>query len=191
MLGPTERWRWIKGHEGRYEVSDLGRVRSWRTSRRGEPGPRILKQATVRGYKQVSLGHPHYGGGIGRVHKLVLEAFVGAAPDGMECRHDDGDRGNNALANLSWGTCQENATDKLRHGTQVRGESQGLAKLSEAAIDAIRTSTLSQRKLAKQYGVTQATVWAVRQGKTWKHMRSIEEVRTDGHEPDASVRVGS
>ena len=46
------------------------------------------------------------------VHRLVLEAFVGPCPEGMECRHLEGDTANNALSNLAWGTPQENAADK-------------------------------------------------------------------------------
>lgn len=52
------------------------------------------------------------------VHRLVLEAFVGPCPEGMECRHfPDRDTANNHLGNVSWGTRQQNMADKKIHGT--------------------------------------------------------------------------
>jgi HNH endonuclease len=50
------------------------------------------------------------------VHRLVLEAFVGPCPTGLECRHLDGDPSNNRLDNLRWGTRLENVADTIRHG---------------------------------------------------------------------------
>lgn len=51
-----------------------------------------------------------------RIHSLVLEAFVGPRPDGMEGCHNDGDPANNHLANLRWDTRAANNQDTLRHG---------------------------------------------------------------------------
>lgn len=51
------------------------------------------------------------------VHRLVCSTFHGPCPDGMQCRHLDGDPHNNAASNLRWGTQEENTLDKYRHGT--------------------------------------------------------------------------
>lgn len=70
----------------------------------------------VDGYQQVSL----FRDGSRRsftVHHLVLTAFIGDRPDGMLCRHIDGNPANNVLDNLRWGTPSENMRDKRRHGT--------------------------------------------------------------------------
>jgi hypothetical protein len=53
-----------------------------------------------------------------KVHEVILTTFVGPCPDGMECRHLDGNPANSALSNLAWGTHLENEADKLRHGTR-------------------------------------------------------------------------
>lgn len=101
-----------------YEVSDMGRVRSWRvrghTTRRSSM-PHLRRPTKAgKGYFSVSgrTGvKPKY------VHRLVLFAFVGPCPEGMECRHLDGNRTNNRLSNLKWGTPEENTQDKIEHGT--------------------------------------------------------------------------
>jgi hypothetical protein len=51
------------------------------------------------------------------VHRLVLKAFVGPCPEGMEGCHWDGDACNNKLDNLRWATHAENVEDSIRHGT--------------------------------------------------------------------------
>lgn len=121
-----ESWRAIKDHPG-YEVSDLGRVRSVRrrvvernTGHAHWFRGRVLKPSSVKGYMQVAL----CSGGSEKkryVHQLVCEAFNGERPEGLETRHLDGDKTNNTPQNLAWGTTQENAKDRARHGTTRRG----------------------------------------------------------------------
>lgn len=53
------------------------------------------------------------------VHQLILFAFVGPKPDGMECRHLNGKASDNRIKNLAWGTRRENVHDAIRHGTFV------------------------------------------------------------------------
>ena len=61
------------------------------------------------------------------VHKLVAFLFIGARPSAMhEVRHLDGDRTNNNVTNLAWGTRKENAADRKSHGTD-RGAENGRA----------------------------------------------------------------
>jgi hypothetical protein len=100
----SERWAVIPGSNGDYEVSDLGRVRSWRRrgGRRAEPRLRSLNN--VGGYRQVEL----QGAGLWTIHRLVLTAFVGPCPPGCEASHINGDRADNRLANLVWETHAEN-----------------------------------------------------------------------------------
>lgn len=109
----SERWLPVPGMEGRYEVSDLGNVRSLVTNH-GAPwpdGPRLVSQHGV-GYRREYLKVNLWQGGqrvAWRVHRLVLLAFVGAPPDpSYEVLH--GERGSrcNELDNLKWGTKAEN-----------------------------------------------------------------------------------
>lgn len=114
------KWKPALGHEGRYEVSDEGQVRSLETRDvlgRRRAG-RVLKpyHAGPMGYEYVALYTGMRRRPVQRtVHSLVLEAFVGPRPAGLWGRHIDGDHLNNKRANLAWGTPIENAHDTLAH----------------------------------------------------------------------------
>lgn len=116
---PIDSWRPVVDYEGLYEVSDQGRVRS--LDRRDAAGRWVHGRAVQpvvhhRGHLRVSL----WSGGRRTqvfVHRLVLEAFRGPAPDGMEACHNDGKPTNNRLENLRWDTQSENQLDRVRHGT--------------------------------------------------------------------------
>lgn len=117
----SEEWRAIPGFGGRYEVSDQGAVRSHLVSGRYDrtsPEPRSVGQRrTAKGYLQVTLyvdrQHVHR-----YVHRLVLSAFVGPCPQGLQTRHLNGNAADNRLVNLRYGTQSENERDKIRHGTR-------------------------------------------------------------------------
>ncbi len=126
-----ERWAPVVGFDG-YEVSTLGRVRSWWNGARGRgakgrerlAAPRVLKPFRAKkgkGYLSVCLY-----AAVGRprnrlVHRLVLEAFVGLCPKGHEARHHpDADPSNNRLDNLSWATPKTNHEDRVRAGSDHR-----------------------------------------------------------------------
>jgi hypothetical protein len=180
MSDEIEQWKTVLGHAGRYEVSDLGRVRSLRFRGNGydvlRSSPKYLKPIKhSNGYLYVSLGILQ----VRQVHSLVLNAFVGPRPGGMGCRHLDGQRENNRLPNLCWGTRIENEDDKLAHGTRARGERQGNAKLTAEHVQYILLAPRTGRQkavLSKKFGVSRSSIHNVMTGRTWAHVLPASEV---------------
>lgn len=113
----TERWLPVVGYEGFYEVSDQGNVRRVMATAGAQVG-RVLKATpSKKGYLRVTL---HRDGERKDywVHRLVLLAFVGPCPAGMEaCHAPDPDPANNRLVNLRWDTSGGNKLDSVAHGS--------------------------------------------------------------------------
>ena len=170
----SEEWREVVGSEGRYEVSSEGRVRSWRGTgrkpkRRDKPFILALTASKSTGYGMVYISYPS-GSRNRTVHSLVAEAFLGPRPTGMEVRHLDGDRGNASARNLAYGSPSENAADKARHGTLLRGEQVSGAKLTEDDARRILLSTSPSRAIAAEIGVADSYVRKIRRREKWKHV---------------------
>lgn len=86
------------------------------------------------GYRTVSIRHEDGRCRNRYVHELVLLAFVGPRPsDEYEVLHGNGERSDNRLDNLRWGTVLENAADRDRHGRVYRGADHWRAKRAAAA----------------------------------------------------------
>lgn len=160
----SESWREIRGHEGVYEVSNYGRVRNVATG--------VVKRPVgVNGYAATQL----WRNGIGRqhyVHRLVLEAFVGECPDGLECCHGNGDKRDNRLGNLRWDTRKSNCKDKWTHGAQPHGETHHNAKLTSSAVNEIRSTVGrlapgERRRLAEKFGISPCRISYIRARTAW------------------------
>ena len=99
-----ENWVYILGYEGRYEISDHGRVRSLEHTVTTYKQERILLPELImntplnkHGYHVVNLQGTTY-----NVHRLVAEHFL-PNPEHLRCvRHKDHDRTNNHVSNLEW-----------------------------------------------------------------------------------------
>lgn len=106
MPNEEELWLPVVSHP-KYEISSWGRVYSHKTHRflTTTIGDRGLHRLVGVDYKT------YY------VHTLVLEAFRGPRPIGMECCHNNGNGHDNHLSNLRWDTPSSNNKDKVRHGT--------------------------------------------------------------------------
>lgn len=124
-----ETWRPVVGDEQRYDVSNLGHVRSRRTGQVLRP----VRQPS--GHLRISTWGPGRTRRNYSVHRLVLEAFVGACPPGFECCHGDGDPANNALTNLRWDTRSSNVLDKVRHGAHNNASKTHCARGHEFTTD--------------------------------------------------------
>ena len=118
-----EEWRPVVGYEGRYEVSNLGRVRSVDrqvkvrnqygfTGSRVYPG-KVLTPVHGRGdYLMLHLSKDNKATNFS-VHRLVAFAFVPNPDNKPHIDHIDGDRHNNLPENLRWCTCKENINNPI------------------------------------------------------------------------------
>lgn len=183
-MPPFEVWKDVPGYEGYYQVSNWGRVRSAkrevpRGATRITIRSRMLSPSLVRGYPHVTLYKDKTLKGY-YVHQLVLEAFVGPCPDGMEsCHFPDRSPLNNRVGNLRWDTPKNNHQDKKAHGTYGRGGimtgvKNGSALLREEDVREIRRKysnrEASQVQLGKEYGVTQAMISRIVLRQNWAHL---------------------
>lgn len=189
---PGEIWKPVVGREGFYAVSNLGRVKACARTRQcadymhcrlgttthhkgavQRQKERLLKHLVRhKGYLSVGLKAPQPRA-LGLVHRLVLEAFVGPCPEGMECCHNDGNPANNRLENLRWDSPLANNHDRARHGTLPRGSIIAWAKLNEAVVRSMREEAARgalHRELAAKHGVAKATATRAIRGLSWKHV---------------------
>jgi hypothetical protein len=173
----------IPGYPG-YGASADGRIWS-RHERRKMPGcvqgPNWMPGETwhqLRGSREGD-GYvtvcPMRGGrkGTAPIHTLVLLAFAGPRPAGMQCRHLNGDRTDNRLANLMWGTAKENAADRAAHRGGGRPRRKGASALDAGKVRQIRELVAAGRtraEVARRFGLDRGTVRRILHGKTWKHL---------------------
>jgi len=170
-----EEWRWVIGYESRYKISDKGRVQSFlprggqtiRGIPQNEP-QRIKKQVLSAGYPTVLLTHKNehipkwY-----RVHRLVLEAFLGPCPDKCEAIHKDGSRTNNHLSNLIWGTRSQNLSEygfwNDKNPIEFKLSKEDVLKIRKAITNGKVIKTI-----ADKYGVCTNTIRNIKSGVSWK-----------------------
>ena len=164
-------WMPIEGFPG-YEVSDAGHVRSLdRVSRGARLKGRMMKpDVRARGYHAVVLRRdgkrfPRY------IHRLVCSMFNGPTTgDKTQVAHYDGNPGNNCAANLRWATAAENCADRVRHGSDARGERNGKSVLTVEQVIEIRQRYVdgeTQVALAAEFGVYHTAVHKIVHRLSW------------------------
>lgn len=166
-----EVWVPAYGHQGRYEVSSFGRVRSL-VHPRGMPwkcGPKLLQpRVTEEGRERVYLARKDV-----HIPRLMLLSFVGLPADGQECAHLDGNSRNNVLGNLAWVTHAENMSHQVAHGTRRFGSGHAQAKLSDAQAREIRSMAaagMNQRVVAEQFNISPSLVSRLHRRVAWRHL---------------------
>lgn len=103
MNNRTEQWKTIKGYEGKYEVSNKGRVRSLNWNRSGQIKVLPLNPNSRTGYIQIGLYQPETKRSICKyIHRLVAEAFLPNPNNLEQVDHIDGNKAHNSVSNLRW-----------------------------------------------------------------------------------------
>jgi hypothetical protein len=177
-----EIWKPVLGYEGAYSVSNMGRVRSeQRRVKRSDGRPRTIPCCILKyrvgdvGYPIVSL-HKNGKGQTIRVHRVVLEAFVGPCPDGMECLHANNDKLDARLVNVRWGTHAENTGQMRDDGRAQAALGAGTAKKLDWADLHLILSDLAagqtQQLIADRHGIVRQTVSKIARGEYWREHQS-------------------
>lgn len=173
----SEEWRDVPGYEGRYQVSDLGNVRSIGVGANGHRGQSLKAHpsgAKPRQYPRVTLLRNGARRGF-FVHVLVMLAFEGPPPFGHEVDHLDNDPLNPRHSNLEYVTRSEQQRRVYRRDGRKPvdrpGELNPCAVLTWDAVRRIRALSITGARnvdLARQFTVDQSTISHILAGRLWK-----------------------
>ena len=161
-------WRVIPQYPD-YAVSSCGDVKRVTPSPFSRIGL-IMKPGIMGKYRAVNLwrcGKHHHA----YIHRLVATVFL-ENPHNLRCvRHLDGDKFNNSSRNLAWGSHSDNMADMVIHGRTTRGDRNSQSILTSEQVREIRQRHDGKygtgRALAKEFGVSPATVSVIKSGKNW------------------------
>jgi len=157
-----------------YQFSNLYRVKS--LPKRGSHKEYLQPCIDKMGYPRVTLRkNGRYN--VRKIHRLVLEYFVGPCSEGMQCRHLNDIKTDYRIENLRWGTQSENQQDSIRNGTQYTGDHKGTkthnAILIDENIPEIRQlikDGVILRIIAKKFNVSRQCITDIKFKRTWSHV---------------------
>lgn len=170
--------RAIPGFSGYFADSD-GAI--W-SSHRGRWGSRYADPHRLK-TKPDKNGYPCVRFWIGktktrnmRVHVIIALAFLGPKPAGLVVCHRNDDPTDNRPENLLYATHAENVRQAIERGRMVHGERSHLSKLTEEQAREIKRRLQageSQAALAREFGIGVSALWALKTGRTWRHLTVI------------------
>lgn len=173
-----EEWKPVNGYNRWYEISNYGRLISWKNNNHGNRAkePKLLKPISHNaGYKDYCL---RKNGRTTRYlrHVLVAKHFVDNPQNLPEVNHKDGDKSNDFYLNLEWCTHAEN----MKHGFDTglinnRGENNGNTSLTKDDVIEIKyllqnAPDLTQKDIANRYNVAPQTINGIKNGRRWNHV---------------------
>ena len=174
-----EIWKDIKGYEGLYMISNLGRIKSLSKQKRSKTQTnyitkeKILKPQIGEYYLHVDL-YKDKKDHTKTIHSLVAKAFIPNPNNLPEVNHKDGIKYNNNVTNLEWSTFSDNTKHAYKTGLLVaaKGENHGMSKLTEIQVKEIRElkGKLRQREIADKYNVCRQLISCIHLNKNWKNI---------------------
>lgn len=112
----TEEWKWIKGYEGLYQISNLGNVKSFCKDKNGT----LMSIKNGKGwYLSFRCKDNDNHTKTLRVHVEVAKAFIGDIPKGYQVHHKDGNKQNNAVTNLEIVSPREHILETIKQNPHI------------------------------------------------------------------------
>lgn len=177
-----EIWKDIKGYEGFYRVSNMGRVETLeriitRTNGRKLPiHGKILTPIMNLDYEHVILADmsKKIKNKQLKVHRLVAQAFIPNPENKPQINHKNFIRNDNRVENLEWVTVLENSQHAMKYKRDQIGRKgilNGRAKLTEEDVLYIRENKhLKVITLIEMFNVGKTAICDIRAGRSWKHL---------------------
>lgn len=132
-----EEWRPIKGYEGLYEVSNMGRVKSLHRSKS------VIMKQSMNPHGYMFLGLMKDGTRSNKlVHRLVATAFIRNPNNYKAVNHKDGNKKNNTVDNLEWCTSRYNTRHAYHNGL--------------INVDALKKSVILYKRYGEYKSITEA-----------------------------------
>lgn len=178
---PKEIWRPIEATQGKYEISNCGRLRSVDRIRVDSLGKSYAMRGQIRKPSLNACGYyaiPLTWDGQGKsylIHRLVAECFLSNFSNKLEVNHIDGNKLNNHVSNLEMVTKLENMRHSYKHGLHNGyGENSNTAKLSSQEVrEIIDKKGSDSRMVATEYNVSRSTITNIWSGRTWGTITGI------------------
>jgi hypothetical protein len=174
-----EIWKSIKGYEGIYEVSNLGRVKVLERAAKGRFNnihvfkEKILKPINqTNGYLKVNLIKNATQKTV-LIHRIVAIAFI-QGDNSLTVNHINGIKTDNRVQNLEWVTLSENHKHAFRLGLKcLKGEKCTTNKLFEHQVIEIKKMLdqgITHQKIADLYKVKRQTITDINLKRRWSHI---------------------
>ena len=184
-----EIWKDIKSYEGRYQISNFGRVKSlpriaYRSTSSFKVSEKILKSGLDKlGYERIRLGSKaHNDKSTYKVHRLVAIAFVDNADSKAEVNHRDSIKTNNRADNLEWSSRKENMQHAAKNNLMKRlaGEDNPNAKLNKKIVlemFKLKADGIKNKEIAKTFNVGYSQTSRILSKEAWTHVHKDSETK--------------
>ncbi len=172
-----ERWEWVIGYVGEFEISNIGNVRSYKkyghNNRLKEPKP-IKPCKDGRGYFNFTArlnGKPK----VLLIHIELAKAFIPNPNNYKLVRHLNDIKADNRQINLAWGTHKDNREDGIKNGKHFHeiGKRPVVAKLNPKLVEFIFNAPYTAQSLSSKFYVSVSTIHKIRQGRNWNRITGL------------------
>jgi len=160
-----ECWQDIEGFNGVYRVSNLGRIKSYKSKK----NKKLKQYIDAYGYSIVTISIEGKLLKL-RVHRVVYETFAKIKIKGQAIYHKDGNKLNNRFSNLRL------LTSKDHYAKHIKDKDYFKRKLNSSKVADIKAAINSDKftinYIAKCYNVSFVTISSIKNGKTWQKVQA-------------------